>query len=75
MQGNSNPLKAGIVKDILKYKWSSYLEYVGRSKVIDKGFVLNVINSNKNEIRIHQGHTFLFQILFDKVSRRIIFIM
>lgn len=46
---HQNPLKANIVKDISEYKWSSYLEYLGKSKVIDKYFILDIINSNRNK--------------------------
>jgi len=39
-----NPLRAGIVKDLSEYKWSSYLDYEGRKKSIerlDTEFILN----------------------------------
>lgn len=44
-----NPLKAGIVKDIAAYKWSSYSEYTGNSKMIDTDFVLKLFNDHKEK--------------------------
>lgn len=44
-----NPVKAGIVKDIADYKWSSYSEYMGNSKIIDTDFVLKLFNDDKEK--------------------------
>jgi len=44
-----NPLKAGIVKDIAAYKWSSYSEYTRNSKMIDTDFALKLFNDNKEK--------------------------
>ena len=44
---HQNPLKAGIVKDIADYRWSSYGEYVGESRVCDVEFALNMFSTNR----------------------------
>lgn len=36
---HQNPLKAGIIKDIAKYRWSSYAEYVGKSRIIETSLI------------------------------------
>lgn len=45
---HQNPLKAGLVRDISKYKWSSYSEYIGRDKLIDRDFVLGLFDDDIN---------------------------
>ncbi len=44
-----NPLKAGIVKRLEDYTWSSYLEYLGLNDTyhVDKDFVLKLFNEDK----------------------------
>ncbi len=44
-----NPLKAGIVKDIAEYKWSSYSEYTGNRKITDTDFALKLFNEDKDK--------------------------
>ena len=44
---HQNPLKAGIVKDIADYRWCSYGEYVGESRVCDVEFALNMFSTNR----------------------------
>jgi putative transposase len=46
---HQNPLKAGIVNDIADYKWSSYPEYMGSSKMIETDFALQLFNDDKNK--------------------------
>ncbi len=46
---HQNPVKAGIVKDIAAYKWSSYSEYTGNSKMIDTDFTLKLFNDHKEK--------------------------
>ncbi|MGI5912282.1 MAG: REP-associated tyrosine transposase, partial [Syntrophomonadaceae bacterium] len=46
---HQNPLKAGIVKDIAEYRWSSFLEYTRNSKIIDTDFVLKLFNDDKKK--------------------------
>jgi REP element-mobilizing transposase RayT len=36
---HQKPLKAGKVKSIAKYKWSSYAEYIGQSKIVENSFI------------------------------------
>ncbi|MDD2443520.1 MAG: transposase, partial [Desulfotomaculaceae bacterium] len=45
---HQNPLKAGLVRNIEKYKWSSYNEYINKTKVIDANFALGMFNNDKN---------------------------
>jgi putative transposase len=45
-----NPSKAGIVKDIGKYEWSSYSAYIGdinNSKLVDVEFALKIFSEDK----------------------------
>ena len=44
---HQNPLKAGIVKGIADYRWSSYGEYIGESRVCDVEFALNMFSTNR----------------------------
>jgi len=43
-----NPLRAGIVRQLEDYPWSSYLDYLNlrKSQITDPSFVLNFINHN-----------------------------
>jgi REP element-mobilizing transposase RayT len=44
---HQNPIKAGMVKDISAYKWSSYNEYIKEAVVINKYFVLGMFSNDK----------------------------
>lgn len=44
---HQNPIKAGMVKDISAYKWSSYNEYIKEAVVINKDFVLGMFSNDK----------------------------
>lgn len=44
---HQNPLKAGIVKNIADYKWSSYTEYILKQKIIDVGFVFGMLTKDQ----------------------------
>lgn len=46
---HQNPLKAGIVKDIKDYKWSSYREYMGKNRITDTDFVLDLIGDDREK--------------------------
>lgn len=46
---HQNPVKAGIVKDIEQYFWSSYNEYIGKDGFCDIEFVLNIFSENNKE--------------------------
>lgn len=49
---NQNPVKAGLVGDMKKYKWSSYREYYADNKsIVEKGFITTYFNSS-NEFAI-----------------------
>nr|WP_204559094.1 transposase [Bacillus mesophilus] len=56
---HQNPLKAGMVKKISTYKWSSYSEYVTNCSMIDRDFILRIFHNNPKEaltlfIEFHQ---------------------
>ena len=49
---HQNPLKAGMVDKIKKYKWSSYNEYINSNGISDKKFILESL-SLKEFIEFH----------------------
>ena len=44
---HQNPVKAGIVKDISEYRWSSYSEYMGNTNIVDVDFVLGMFSPDR----------------------------
>jgi REP element-mobilizing transposase RayT len=44
---HQNPLKAGIVKDITDYRWSSYGEYIGKPWICDTDFAFNMFSTDR----------------------------
>jgi putative transposase len=46
---HQNPLKAGLVKDIELYQWSSYKEYLNNARIIDINLVLNMFDDDKKQ--------------------------
>jgi len=50
-----NPLRAGIVKDLKEYKWSSYINYIKQAKSsinrLDTELVLNMLSKDKKQSR------------------------
>jgi len=46
---HQNPLKAGLCKEMSKYSWSSYNEYIGKQKIVDTEFINEIIGSNNFE--------------------------
>jgi len=44
---HQNPLKAGMTKDIRKYLWSSYQEYIGTPTVVNIDFVLDIFSVDR----------------------------
>ncbi len=44
---HQNPIKAGIEKDIKKYSWSSYNEYIRKVNICDINFPLSLFAENK----------------------------
>lgn len=47
---HQNPLKAGLVKSLEEYKWSSYHEYTKECRIVDIEFGLELISGNNNKI-------------------------
>ena len=43
---HQNPAKAGIIKNIEDYKWSSYREYIGEPEICNTDYRLNIFSSN-----------------------------
>ncbi len=46
---HQNPLKAGMVKKILEYPWSSYREYMENPKICDIEFTLNLFSEDREK--------------------------
>jgi len=46
---HQNPLKAGLVKNIGKYRWSSYSEYVRNSMLVDAYFILEMFSRDRED--------------------------
>jgi len=46
---HQNPIKAGLVKGIEQYQWSSFNEYVNKTKMVDVDFTLKIFNSDKEK--------------------------
>ncbi len=46
---HQNPLKAGIVKEIEDYKWSSYNEYIDKPKIVNTEIVLHRFSTNNHQ--------------------------
>jgi hypothetical protein len=44
---HQNPVKAGIAKGILDYKWSSYREYIGKTVMVDIDFALDIFSTDR----------------------------
>lgn len=56
---HQNPLKAGIVKDIDSYKWSSYREYLRDEILADTGFAFGLFSNDRKKaeeafVKFHQ---------------------
>lgn len=58
---HQNPLKAGLVKSVDKYRWTSYHDYVNKPYIIDVDFVLDIYSPDRGKAIE----------LFDKYSREI----
>jgi hypothetical protein len=46
---HQNPLKAGLVDNIDSYKWSSYQEYISKTKIVNVDFVLALFDKEKDK--------------------------
>ena len=63
-----NPLRAGIVRRLEDYPWSSYLDYLNlrKSNITDSSFVLNLIDHNNIEsIKKYQEYIIEYQDMKD----------
>ena len=55
---HQNPMKAGLVKDVFEYKWTSLHEYVGKVKMVDIDAGLRLFSKDKKEaINMFIQHT------------------
>lgn len=50
---HQNPVKAGKAKSVEIYKWSSYAEYIGKSKIIETSFILGVFAEGREKSIVH----------------------
>lgn len=46
---HQNPVKAGIVRNIYDYEWSSYKEYIDGRDLAETGFLLNILSEEESE--------------------------
>jgi len=46
---HQNPVKAGLAKNGADYKWSSYMEYIGKEEITDTGFILEMFDTNRDK--------------------------
>lgn len=47
---HQNPIKAGVVKGISDYKWSSYNEYMDRAVVVDAGITIRQLSNGGTKL-------------------------
>jgi putative transposase len=45
---HQNPFKAGIVNNVADYSYSSYKEYIYNGNIINKDFILDMLNEDRN---------------------------
>ena len=53
---HQNPIKAGMVEELSKYRWSSYIEYVSMPRIVDKSFVLEIFLNNEQQLKDYLSH-------------------
>lgn len=52
-----NPIRAGMVEKLVRYRWSSYLEYISRGKITDTEEILKMFSEDrKTAIKKLKGH-------------------
>lgn len=52
-----NPVKAGIVTETKKYRWSNYSDYIGKSNHTDTGFVLDIFHQDRQKaLKLFMGY-------------------
>lgn len=55
---HQNPVRAGIVKEMEQYPWSSYLEYLGKVNITDVDFALDIFSANRDKaIELFKKHS------------------
>lgn len=46
---HQNPVKAGMVRDVSGYKWSSFREYSGKCRLIDRDYILGIFSKDREK--------------------------
>ena len=46
---HQNPIKAGMVRNIEQYKWSSFIEYLNKAILVDVDFPLDIFFNGDKE--------------------------
>ena len=46
---HQNPVKAGLVKHVEEYKWSSFHEYVNQANIVNINFLMGMISNDKEK--------------------------
>ncbi len=46
---HQNPVKAGLVKNVEEYKWSSFHEYINQANLVNVNFLLEIISNDKEK--------------------------
>jgi len=67
-----NPLRAGIVRQLEDYPWSSYLDYLNlkKSNISDPSFILNLIDNNTfNSIKKYREYVIKYQDMKDPLKK------
>jgi len=67
-----NPLRAGIVRQLEDYPWSSYLDYLNlrKSNISDPSFVLNLIDNNTlKAIKKYRNYLIEYQDMKDPLKK------
>lgn len=66
-----NPLRAGIIRQLEEYPWSSYLDYLNlrKSNISDPSFVLNLIDNNTSKsIKKYREYIIQYQDMQDPLK-------
>lgn len=55
---HQNPLKAGIAKNINKYLWSSYQDYIGKAGITDIDLALDIFSNDRTKaVNLFKGYS------------------
>lgn len=46
---HQNPIKAGLVKKVSQYTWSSFKEYTNKTKLVNVNYILNILNNDREK--------------------------